>query len=135
MKKIVYFTVIMLALAGCNDAYYSEGRVETVSVTEITNESAMLNGSIDIAHEGSKAQLNILHRGFKFGTASNNLNLSVNAQRGGSGAFSCNATGLMPNTKYYVMAFASIEYYHKESDYEIENTLFYGNVIEFTTAP
>jgi hypothetical protein len=130
MKKITYLAIITFVLAGCNDDFYTEGRVETVSVTEITKQTAVLNGKIEVAHEGSKAQTEIKSRGFMIGTSSNDMNIRVNDKINGKGNFSCNATNLTPNTKYYVRAYAGINAGGGNDNY---NNMFYGNIVEFTT--
>ena len=137
MKKTIYFTIIACLLASCvDDDFYSEGRIKTISATEVTNQSAVLNGSIQVVTEGKKASLNIQSRGFKYGTSSNNLNQTVSDMVSGEGNFSCNVDDLLPNTKYYVRAFAVVATNNGKSDdlYALYvPPTYYGNTIEFTT--
>jgi len=133
MKRIIYFTTIACFLASCYDDYYSEGRVKTISATEVTINSAILNGNIQIATEGREAKLKIRRRGFIYGTSSNDLNIAVNDKVSGEGNFSCNIDSLSPNTKYYVRAVAVVNRTYGTSSYDTTSVVYYGNIIEFTT--
>jgi hypothetical protein len=138
MKKIYFFILVLFLLSGCDgyDESYMEGRITTLKITEISNQSAVLNGKIEIVSEGNKVEANVVGRGFYFGTSSNDLKNKVSDKIAGKGTYSCNVDNLLPNTKYYVRAYAIIEYLF--NDYDGYNThdddnIFYGNIIEFTT--
>lgn len=131
MKKIVHFIIIASFLAGCKDDFYSEGRVKTYNATEITMQSAILNGSIQIVTEGSKAKLNITSRGFVYGTRSNDLKHTVSDKISGEGNFSCHVDSLLPNTRYYTKAFAVVAF--ADGREGSKPPMYYGNTIEFTT--
>jgi hypothetical protein len=134
MKKTVFFTLLIFIVAGCSDAYYVEGRITTFEATEITDQSVLLSGEIKIVYAGSESEASITDRGFVFGTNSNELNDYVSDQINGEGKFSCNISGLKPDTKYYVRAYANVGYEDNDSDRFGCNTRFYGNIIEFTTS-
>ena len=135
MKKIIFCTLISLVMISCQDEYYTEGYVKTHSVTDITNSSVTLNGSVTI----SSTHNSVVRRGFVYGSA---INLSINnnggkTYDGGSsqGEFSANINGLLPLAHYYAKSFVAIarkndKNVYSDSDYHY----FYGNTIEFTTA-
>ena len=108
MKRVFYITIIVCLLANCSDEYYSEGRVKTVSATEITAQTAVLNGKIEIVTAGNRAAVSVESRGFVFGLSSNDMDNTVTDKISGGGNFSCNVSGLIPNTKYYARTFAKI---------------------------
>ena len=132
MKQIIYFTLLAVVLTACNDDFYSEGDVKTLQATDINEQTAILHGKVTVISAGRKTHLEVIERGFDLGTNINSLDIHVSDQIGGEGVFSCNVSDLLPNTKYYVRAYAQI---HIESapSYSDGNHLFYGNMIEFTT--
>ena len=93
--------------------------ITTVSVTEITTSGAKTGGSITA--DGNSP---ITARGVVWGTATNpTIALSTKTSNGtGSGAFQSTITGLAPNTKYYVRAYATNG-----------SGTGYGNEFSFTT--
>ena len=129
MTKIIYFLTIVCFLTSCYDKFYAEGRIETISATEITNHSAVLKGKIEILTAGEKADLNVKSRGFVYGTGSHSLVNTITDGVTGEGDFTGNAIGLLPNTRYYARAFALIEGKVNEKSQK----RYYGNIIEFTT--
>jgi hypothetical protein len=138
MKKITLLIAFALTLSACEDDYYMEGRVTTESATEITQQTAVLNGSVEIVTVGSEAKPGIA-RGFVLGTNPSDLNIGLTDNKiAGEGNFSFTATNLLPNTKYYARAYALISYYdggYDEYGHDLIRTFrtFYGNTIEFTT--
>ena len=93
--------------------------ITTVTVTEITSTAAKSGGSITA--DGNSP---ITARGVVWGTATNpTIALSTKTSNGtGSGAFQSAITGLAPNTKYYVRAYATNS-----------TGTGYGNEFSFTT--
>lgn len=93
--------------------------ITTTAATLITTNSATTGGNIDA--NGGPA---ITQRGVVWSTSTNpTTNLSTKLTSGnGSGTFSGNISSLLPNTKYYVRAFAVNT-----------NGTFYGNEVSFTT--
>ena len=133
MKYTVYFVMIILFLAGCDDDYYMEGYIKTVGVTEITEQSAVLNGEMEITTVGKEAQPNIVSRGFILQTLGMS-DRTVKDNLGREGGFRLEVGDLGSNTKYRVKAFVTIEYnYDYNSSYYKKTDTFYGSIIEFTT--
>jgi len=127
MKKIVYiFVGCFLCATSCSDQYYSEGRVTTDGATDITKQSAILHGEVQIVTKGESARLSIPRRGFAYGTHRYMLLDTVNDIGSGEGNFHCDVKYLLPNTIYFVRAFAVVE--------DKSTVPFSGNLIEFTTA-
>ncbi len=140
MERISCFIIFACFLASCNDDFYSEGRVKTIGVTEVTTQSAILKGKVQIVTQGKEADIDVFTRGFVYGRSSNNLNLTVTDQISEEGSFSCHIYGLFPNTKYYAKAFATIHFdiaknvsYSGDYDIGYESLRCYGNIIEFMT--
>ncbi|GHV62297.1 hypothetical protein FACS1894195_4060 [Bacteroidia bacterium] len=139
MKKKLFFTtaILIIAATGCeDDENYVSGKVETQAPTDITMQSAVLNGTIEVSEGNGNA---ITLRGFVFGTSPDNLSNEVVNTQGGGGAFSCTANGLLPKTKYYVKAYAGfgieLENYNSKVLKNIsEHKVVFGKVEEFTTA-
>ena len=77
--------------------------VTTNNVTSITQTSAVCGGNVTADGGGE-----ITRRGICWSTHSNptTSDQGVNANSNGTGSFTCNMTGLSPNTTYYVRAFA-----------------------------
>ena len=76
--------------------------VTTSAVTQITETTAVAGGNVT-ADGGAS----VTERGVVYGTAENPTTASGKVVNGsGTGAFTCNLTGLQPNTKYYVRAYA-----------------------------
>ncbi|MDR1983942.1 MAG: hypothetical protein LBQ28_03865 [Prevotellaceae bacterium] len=143
MKNIIFFTILIFVFAGCSDEYYNEGYVKTINATDITNQSAVLNGNIETVTEGSKANLKIARRGFVFDTNISNLTAIRDPSHGmvydeiaNEGNFSGNVSGLLPNTKYYSKAFVVFAQSNKNGRvvyYEQNGKLIYlyeGNDID-----
>jgi hypothetical protein len=140
MNKILKTAPILaaaaLVLAGCEDDYYMEGRITTSAATDVTSQSALLSGEVRIATAGDKVNPDIAVRGFMLGTSPNDLTRTVNDKIGGEGVFSCQANNLLPNTKYYVKAYAAIGYaenLYRDDGYDNDDNMFYGNTVNFTT--
>jgi hypothetical protein len=134
MKKTILCVILAFVVAGCEpDEYYMEGRVTTSAAAEVTQQSAILSGSVEIAHSGNETEAEIKSRGFVLGTAPNDLTLTVEDKLSVEGSFTCKAERLQPNTKYYARAYAAI--YYKTSEYSSDDvtSTFYGNTVEFTT--
>jgi hypothetical protein len=121
---------MLFFLASCADEYYMEGRVKTISATRITEQSVMLEGSVELILIGERTQPNITSRGFVLKTLGRPDKIVMD-NVGREGHFRSDATNLVPNTTYSVQAFATIGYYNDYNDNH-EGT-FYGNIIEFKT--
>jgi len=133
MKKLLLLSLVALAaLAGCADEYYMEGRITTAAAADVTPQSAVLSGKIEVVTSGG-GKLEVADRGFVFGEKPDNLNRTVSNSAGGSGTFSCTAEGLMPNTKYYARAYAGIGHEDWKDTVSDNTKRFYGNSINFTT--
>ncbi len=121
MKKTLFLLVLFLS---CTD---DEGNpcvyqptLTTEAVTNITETSATLNGTIDVTSENCETPNNI-EQGFVYSTeiqpTIEDIQVNVNGTN-----ISTTLEGLTPNTTYYVRTF-------------LTNALgeFYGNEMEFTT--
>ena len=102
----------------------SSATVNTQSATNVTTNSAKLNGSIS---NGSGA-VNVQKRGFVLSTTSNHPTIDSytrkwEEQSSATGNFSTTMTGLDSNTKYYCCAFAVID-----------GEVVYGASVSFTTS-
>ena len=76
--------------------------VTTGVVTQITETTAVAGGNVT-----SDGGASVTERGVVYGTAENPTTASGKVVNGsGTGTFTCNLTGLQPNTKYYVRAYA-----------------------------
>ena len=76
--------------------------VMTHVITQIAETTAVAGGNVT-ADGGAS----VTERGVVYGTAENPTTASSKVVNGsGTGAFTCNLTGLQPNTKYYVRAYA-----------------------------
>jgi len=91
-------------------------KVETISITEIAPDGALLTGEV-ISEEGSSAY----KRGFVWNTSSNPTTDHNSSDNGaGIGTFTLKLTGLPSKTKYYVKAYAINAYgtnYGKEMSF------------------
>ena len=108
--------------SGINDKYEiikTKPTVTTSSASSITENSAKLGGNVT-----SDGNATVTERGIYYSTSSNPENGGTKVKIGsGTGSFSTTVTGLNPNTKYYVKAYAI----------NSEGT-GYGSTIQFTTA-
>ncbi|MDR1847625.1 MAG: DUF1566 domain-containing protein [Bacteroidales bacterium] len=151
MKKVTLFLVLSICILGCEDSYYTDGRITTYDATEITAQSALLKGNIEINTNGGYTTL--LRRGFVYSTDPSKLSAFTENLCGmvyddlsNEGNFQMSAMNLMPNTKYYCKAFVVLEnsysdnveiYYYNgqlSGNHTDKPYVFYGNQIEFTTA-
>jgi hypothetical protein len=98
----------------------AQATVTTTAVTVFTHNTATAGGNIS-----SDGNATVSERGVYFGTANNpqTTGTKVAAAAGGTGAFTCGLTNLVPGTPYYVVAFAT----------NSQGTAF-GSVVQFTTA-
>jgi hypothetical protein len=130
MRTLLYLTAATaaLTLASCYDEHYVEGRITTAAAADVTPQSAVLNGSVEIAASGG-AKPEVADRGFVFGAKPDALNRTVRSSAGGTGSFVCTAEGLMPNTKYYARAYAALG----RADSASSAQTVFGNTVEFTT--
>lgn len=93
--------------------------VTTSTITQITETTAVAGGSVT-----SDGNASVTERGVCVATASNPTTSNTKITSGsGTGSFTCNLTGLQPNTTYYVRAYAI----------NSKGTA-YGDEISFTTA-
>ena len=133
MKKISIIVIMVCFLSGCQDAFYMEGRVKTIAVTEITNHSAVLYGKFEIASTGKEAEPQIQSTGFRLKDLNRTFReVCDNCQEE---EFSAVVTNLLPNTNYQVEAFVTVRYNYGYNENEKKSLVktFYGNTIEFTT--
>ena len=94
--------------------------VQTNAVTELSFQQAKLNG--DLSNSGGKV---ILAKGFCLSTSPNPTESNATVVPGNTlGAFVSTATALVPNTTYYVRAFATST-----------SGTAYGQEVSFTTLP
>ncbi|MDP4819437.1 MAG: SUMF1/EgtB/PvdO family nonheme iron enzyme, partial [Saprospiraceae bacterium] len=93
-------------------------RVTTLSISSLTDSSAVAAGNV-LSDRGAS----VTARGIIWGTGANlTLDSTIVAGGSGTGLFSGNISGLSPNTKYYVRAYATNAVGTR-----------YGNVVSFTT--
>ncbi|GHT42655.1 hypothetical protein AGMMS49965_14630 [Bacteroidia bacterium] len=133
MKKTIILFLVAFTLCGCiEEEYYMEGRVNTFDATEIDIALAILNGSLEILHESSKTDCEIVSTGFELSENVHFSNPKTISSGKTRGVFKASAENLKPNTKYYVRAFARLDYdtYNGRGGYD---KIFYGNTVEFTT--
>ena len=76
--------------------------VTTSTVTQITETTAVAGGNVT-----SDGGASVTERGVVYSTSANPTTANSKRMNGsGTGAFTCNLTGLQPNTTYYVRAYA-----------------------------
>ena len=76
--------------------------VTTSTITQIMQTSAVAGGNVT-----SDGNASVTERGVCISTVSNPTTSNTKVKSGtGTGSFTCNLTGLQPNTKYYVRAYA-----------------------------
>lgn len=114
MRKIISFAAMFLIFTACEN-YYMEGKIKTFDATNITENSALLSGKVEISYKGNEAD-GIKERGF---IVSNGFQYTIGK---GEGNFSFNIENLTPNTLYEAKAYASLA-----------GGYVYGNIIKFTT--
>lgn len=92
--------------------------VTTATVTGIYANKAIAGGNVT-----DDGDTTVTARGVKWGTAANNLDHTVAAAQGGTGAYTVNITGLTGGSTYYVSAYAT-------------NSVgtAYGDTLSFTTS-
>lgn len=92
--------------------------VTTTTVTGIYANKAIAGGIVT-----DDGDTTVTARGVKWGTAANNLDHTVAAAQGGTGAYTVNITGLTGGTTYYVSAYATNSV-----------ATAYGDTLSFTTS-
>jgi hypothetical protein len=119
MKRFGFLILIgfVFTLINCdNKDKPTVAKVETISITNITNEGATLNGEI-VSEEGSSAY----KRGFVWSTTTNPTTDNTTSDNGsGVGTFSFQLSKLPSKTTYYVKAYAINAYgtsYGKEMNF------------------
>ena len=76
--------------------------VTTTSATSVTETSAVTGGNVT-----SEGNASVTERGVVYATTQNPTTANTKVASGsGTGSFVCNLSGLQPNTKYYVRAYA-----------------------------
>ena len=76
--------------------------VTTAAITQITETSAVVGGNVT-----SDGGASVTERGVVYATIQNPTTNDTKVTSGiGSGSFTCNLTGLQPNTTYYIRAYA-----------------------------
>jgi len=121
MKKLILGalgTVVMLCviLAGCKRDVIS---LFTASVTEITGSTALCGGEMTDDNGHTVSEMGICWSTSKKPTIKDNF---IAAPARDIGSYTCQLSGLMPNTTYHVRAYATCE-----------KGIYYGNVVTFTT--
>jgi NHL repeat len=91
--------------------------IATTSVTQITDSGAVSGGSFT-----TDGDLTITGRGVQWDIAASFPNHWIAAAGAGIGTFQATLSGLMPNTPYYVRAYAGTD-----------TSTYYGNTVNFTT--
>jgi len=108
MKKLLFISLFVFFLFSCssdeNENSSTAPVLTTTSVINITNNSATTGGVIT-----SDGGANITARGVVWSTSQNpTIELSTKTVDGtGTGSFTSSITGLLPNTIYYVRAYAT----------------------------
>lgn len=124
----IFFIAIIISItttACYKDKEQNKPTVKTTDVTNITDKSAVSGGSIT-NDQGEK----IVARGVCWSTSPNPTIKNSKTNDGTSMfEFTSNITGLSPNTKYYVRAYATLRQLDDESG------TGYGKEISFTTLP
>jgi hypothetical protein len=118
---------LMIFLCSCGKSKNNRPTIRTIPVTEITSNSAVTGGNI--TNDQNEA---VIERGVCWDTTgipTINSNKIINGA--GMWDFTVKITGLLPNTKYYVRAYATIR------PYEVDpyTGAGYGNLIAFKTLP
>lgn len=119
-KKLLVIVCLILGIAVIHSCKkdVSLPVLTTTNPTNITINSVTSGGSIT-----SSGGADITARGVCYGTSSNPTTTGTKTSDGkGSGSFASNITGLTPDTKYYIRAYAT----------NSEGTA-YGNEVSFTT--
>jgi hypothetical protein len=132
MKKVYIASIILAATfvmifsGGCfKDNVENKPTVITSSITDISSTSANGGGNI-INDQGEPT----VARGLCWSTESEPTILDASTNVGGSmWEFTSTMTGLTPNTKYYVRAYATLRQLGDEVG------TGYGNQVVFTTLP
>ena len=138
MKNLFYLAILSLLFTSCEKHdFYLEGQVRTLSPQEITNHSATLHGNLKITFEGKDTDLKIIERGFVL-TSTGSQDRKIYDNVSVRGNFSRMVANLIPNTKYQVQAFVTMEYNYDYwsgymGGYRSKQQTFYGSTIEFTT--
>jgi hypothetical protein len=116
--SVMYSLLLIMYFASCKKVVDPE--LTTAGVTQITQTTAQCGGTVD-----TDGGADISLRGVCCATNPNpNLGDIVTQDGSGLGAFTSSITGLTPNTKYYVKAYAS----NKQGT-------GYGTAMVFTTLP
>lgn len=107
VNKYIWFFLIASSLLSCKKEPSSTiatiPSVSTTSVSSITSTSAISGGSI--IYEGDAS---ITAKGVCYSTVANpTLSNNIVSAGIGSASFTCNLTGLTPNTTYYLRAYAT----------------------------
>lgn len=125
MKKVLNLLILVVFVSGVATLSSCKKEKEmptltTTVVTQITTNSATSGGNIT-----SDGGAEVTERGVCWGTTTGPTTAgSKTSDQAGTGSFTSSLTGLTPETKYYVRAYAT-------------NSVgtAYGNEVEFTTAP
>lgn len=130
MKKLYIICIIIIILQACssNDSTNGQNNLPQVTFPQLTTNSvsnvtptSIVSGGNITTNGGS----NIINSGVIWSTEHNpNIALTTKTSDGSSsGNFASNITGLLPNTTYYVSAYAT----------NVKG-VSYGNELKFTTA-
>ncbi len=124
--NIIIWGLFLLFSGSCKKSSdYNRPGVTTSPVTEVTSNSAMVGGSV-INDQGEV----IFERGICYSTHHPTINDSKIVVPGGMWEFNCKLSGLSPNTRYFVRAYATLR--HED----INNTgTGYGKMLSFITLP
>lgn len=126
MKKVFFFKSAiafilagaMIGLSSCKKEITSPA-LTTADITEITQSGAVSGG--DVTTDGGSA---ITARGICWSTEENPFPVFKTDEGTGIASYASNITGLLPNTVYYVRAYAYTQ-----------DAVGFGNEVSFTTNP
>lgn len=118
-RSITFLLILFLGISCTKDAV--DPTVTTLAVTEITSNTAKGGGNVT----GVETE-DINSRGIVWSTTGSptvQQFTGITTEMAGTGLFTSLMTGLLPNTTYYVIAYATTK-----------SGTFYGNQVQFTTS-
>jgi hypothetical protein len=127
MKKIYFIIAALFCLTVCSCTLkedYAKGTIQTVGVTNVTGNSARLQGRVSIEEAGNDPDVVVNERGFYvyIPDVPDGMNRHVPSGSDGEGDFECTVNELNSLTTYCFRAYAKIKY-----------DRVYGSTMEFTT--
>jgi len=122
MKKILLYMMLVLLCFSCEKEEKYVVATVTTTVTDITSNSAVLDGAVSIEKGKDANDINIVERGFYYRQQESTEWSKYNDFDPNSNSFSANYTGLESQTTYEVQAYTII------GANEVR-----GNIVTFTT--